>query len=398
MRYVCACEGAQNLRIAYDDVDVKTARGLRERIGGHGMWRYAPLLPAPQAFGSRLLVGGTPLLDCGDGDGVRLRIKDETRNPSGSLKDRATELAVAVALMHGYRHVVAASTGNAGASLACIAAAQGIAATIVVPRRTPSAKLAQIAAYGAEVVRVDGDYDDAFAHAVDMSRRDGVYCRNTGYNPFTREGKKTCAFEIAEDLGWRVPDWVVVPTGDGNILSGMAVGFAELLALGMTTSMPRLVAAQSDTSASIARDWVTVASGRPIPSAPTPAAPSTVADSISVRFPRDHAGALAGLRQSRGVAVTVTENEIRRASRHLARRFGLWVEPSSAVGYAAFLRCVQDGTFHAGASVVLLSTGSGLKHPDPWGDVNAALGKRARTRRPKPHDNGDTSAALRRPQ
>ncbi|MFD7729446.1 threonine synthase [Kitasatospora phosalacinea] len=362
----CDCEPAPNRRAVTEPPP--TAREFLDSLAGRDLWRYQALLPARREHGSGLQVGGTPLLDLGTAlDGVRLRAKDETRNPSGSLKDRATEVALAVARAHGHHEVVAASTGNAGASMACIAAAQGLRATVFVPAAAPPAKLTQIRAYGAELRTVDGSYDEAFDRAVAHAREHGLYCRNTGVNPYTREGKKTCALEIAEALGWDVPDWVVVPCGDGNILSGIGAGFAELADLGLLPGVPRLIAAQAASSDSIRRSWAAaLARGGRVDREPVPVTPATAADSIAVSRPRDHLAAVRALLRSDGLAAAVAEEEIRWAAGELARRFGLWVEPSTAAGYAALARLRREGTVREGDSAVLLLTGTGLKDPDPW--------------------------------
>ncbi|WP_374619299.1 threonine synthase [Pandoraea sp.] len=336
---------------------------------GQGMWRYGALLPVEAHWGSRLVVGGTPLVDCGDEGGVRLWVKDEARNPSGSLKDRATEVVLAVARQAGCKHVVTASTGNAGASLACIAASMGMSAIVVVPAGAPFVKLAQMRAYGAKICEVDGTYDDAFEIAERMADDAGVCCRNTGINPFTREGKKTCAFEIAEALDWQVPDWVIVPTGDGNILSGIAAGFLDLYALGITSAVPRLLAAQADSSNSIALDWQECGDAMALPESPTLVSPETVADSLAVGRPRDHFAALHALRATRGACVTVSDVRTMAASRKLAQHFGLWFEPSTATGYAALGESLATGRIGSDARVVLLGTGSGLKSPQTFDSV-----------------------------
>ncbi|WP_150562256.1 threonine synthase [Pandoraea cepalis] len=330
---------------------------------GRGMWRYGALLPVEAHWASRLVVGATPLVDCGDDSGVRLWVKDEARNPSGSLKDRATDVVLAVAKRAGCQHAVTASTGNAGASLACLAASQGMSATVVVPASTPRVKLAQIRAYGAKVCEVEGSYDDAFDIAERMADDASVCCRNTGINPFTREGKKTCAFEMAEALDWRVPDWVIVPTGDGNILSGIAAGFLDLYSLGITSAMPRLLAAQADSASSITRDWRACDDAMALPASPTQVSPDTVADSLAVGRPRDHFAALHALRATRGACVALSDARIMVAARNLAQRFGLWFEPSTAAGYAALGECLATGRIEPRSRVVLLGTGSGLKSP-----------------------------------
>ncbi|CAO3439375.1 threonine synthase [Azospirillum doebereinerae] len=358
---ICNCERRGNLAVRYP-LDSARRRALLDSTAADepSLWRYAPLLPVERRFSSRLAVGRTPLLDCGDVGGARLHIKDETRNPSGSLKDRASEVVAAVAAAHGLRDVIVASTGNAAASLACVAASAGLRAVIVVPQTVPQAKLAQILAYGATVYRVAGGYDDAFALVEAVSRERGLFNRSTGLNPFTREGKKTCALEIAEQLGWRAPDWVIVPTGDGNILSAVWKGFRELAALGILSAVPRLVAAQSVASSVIAR---THGAHSALP--PPGAAEDTIADSIAVEQPRDGVAALMALRCSDGLAVEVDDRAIVAAVRHVASRFGLFVEPSSAAAFAAFERLSEAGLIERGQRVVCLATGTGLKDPRP---------------------------------
>lgn len=359
----CACATPQNPVVHYD-LSALTADSFLRSLVRRDLWRYEALLPATSAGASNLHVGGTPLIDLGaDREGVRLRAKDDTRNPSGSLKDRATEVALAVAKAEGHDTVVAASTGNAGASLACLAAAHGLRAKVVVPASAPPAKLAQIAAHGTELVAVDGSYDEAFDAALDLARREDAFCRNTGVNPWVREGKKTCAFEIAEQLGWRVPDWVVVPSGDGNILSGIGAGFEQLATLGVTSRVPRLVAAQAQSSESIALTFEDAVKDGAIPCAPRPVAPNSCADSICVARPRDHVGAIRALLACDGFPVVVAEEAILAARRRLARGFGLWVEPAAAAGFAAVQLLEAQGTISAGDSVVIVLTGTGLKDP-----------------------------------
>jgi threonine synthase len=376
----CDCAGQQNLSICCDLGPATRAALLRSlEEDEHSLWRYAPLMPVDRRFGTHLGVGWTPLYDFGDCLGTRFFLKDETRNPSGSLKDRASEAVMAVAAAHDIADVIVASTGNAAASLACIGAAAGVQVTVLVPRTVPSAKLTQILAYGASVYRVDGTYDDAYALARKVSAAKGIFNRSTGLNPFTREGKKTCAFEIAEQLGWQAPDWVIVPTGDGNILSGIWKGFLELAALDLLSAMPRLVAAQSAASDVIARtfdpEWAETATRPP---------PYTIADSITVAQPRDLTSALAALSASKGVAIAVDDDEIVAATRTLASGFGVFCEPSSGAAFAAFERLRQRGTIKPQERVVCLATGTGLKDlravaapddvpviaPDAWQEIS----------------------------
>lgn len=360
----CVCESPQNPVVDYD-LSALDADSFLGSLVRQDLWRYEALLPVSSEGAGNLQVGGTPLIDLGaDEDGVRLRAKDETRNPSGSLKDRATEVALAVAKTQGHDTVVAASTGNAGASLACLSAAHGMRAKVVVPAAAPRAKLAQIRAYGAELIEVDGSYDEAFDAALELARREDAFCRNTGVNPYVREGKKTCALEIAEQLGWQVPDWVVVPCGDGNILSGIGAGFEQLAALGVAPRVPRLVAAQAQSSESIALTFEAAVEDGAIPCAPRPVTPESCADSISVALPRDHVGAIRALLACDGFPVVVSDEAILAARRRLAEGFGLWVEPAAAASLAAVRALQAQGTISAGDSVVMVLTGAGLKDPE----------------------------------
>lgn len=377
----CDCARKENLSV-YCDLGPATRAAMLKSVAdnAYSLWRYAPLLPVDRQFGSHLGVGWTPLYDVGEYLGTQLFLKDETRNPSGSLKDRASEVVVAVAAAHGIGDVIVASTGNAAASLACIGAAAGVHVTILVPLTIPAAKLAQIQAYGASVYRVDGTYDDAYELARQVSVAQDLFNRSTGLNPFTREGKKTCSFEIAEQLGWQAPDWVIVPTGDGNILSGIWKGFQELAALGLLPTLPRLVAVQSAASDVIARsfdpEWARIA--------PTPGPLHTIADSITVTEPRDMTAALLALSASRGTAFVVDDAEIVAAVRLLASGFGVFCEPSSAAGFAAFERLRQRGDIKPHERVVCIVTGNGLKDlravsnqdvvptiaPDAWQEIS----------------------------
>ena len=275
--YTCPKDGG-NLDVR---VDVETIRRKYrpEDITSRAdtsIWRYLPLLPVSTPPGSATplhLVGGTPVYalprrDESGGIAHLVWLKDESRNPTGSLKDRASAVVVARALDMAESEdqrpiIVTASTGNAGAALAGMAAAAGQKAVILAPKSAPQAKIAQLLIFGAKVFLVDGTYDDAFDLSVKAAEEFGWYCRNTGYNPFTVEGKKTAAFEIWEwylatlatgkrvnvasgSTGFRSAGLTVfVSVGDGNIISGLHKGFKDLLALGWLEQMPRLIGVQA---------------------------------------------------------------------------------------------------------------------------------------------------------
>jgi threonine synthase len=311
-------------------------------------------------------VGGRPLLSAArfaERLGIRtLHLHDDTTNPTASFKDRASLVAALRAREIGIDTVSCASTGNAASSLAAVAAALSIRAIIFVPEKAPVAKLTQILLYGADVYRVRGTYDDAFDLCLAASDRFGWYTRSTGVNPFTVEGKKTAAFEIAESLSWKSPDWIFIPTGDGNILGGIAKGFREMKRLGWIERLPRLVAVQAEGCAPLAEAW------RRGSETVRPLVPRTVADSIAVGRPRDARRALRAIRETKGAVVTVGDREILRSIAELAAATGVFAEPSAAASLAGLRKALADQTVAPEESAVLLITGSGLK------DIAAASG------------------------
>jgi len=368
--FVCpSCGG--NLDITYDYAaiagDIVTGFG----DGRTDLFRYAPLLPVREddtAFPLR--VGGTPLYAAprlGESLGLRaLYLKDDTLNPSASTKDRASAVVLRRAIDIGANVVSIASTGNAGSSLACLAAALGLRAVVFVPENAPAAKLTQALSFGATVFAVRGNYDDAFDLCLAASKEFGWFNRSTGYNPFTREGKKTCAFEIWESLGGRAPDRIVVPTGDGNLLSGLWKGWCDLQAVGLVDRVPRIDCAQSDASAAICNtvrrirdsvesdpDWSTVVVDE--------VRASTAADSISVDRPRDGLAAVKGILQSGGEAITVQDEEILAAVPEMARTTGIFAEPAAAAPWAAVKQMLRDDKIDVDELVVCVVSGSGLK-------------------------------------
>jgi len=240
--YVCGTCGG-NCLVTYDFETIRRgwSRDQLANAKDFTIWRYAPVLPVSTRLEGPP-VGWTPLIRAGrlgEEIGVRsLWIKDDGRNPSASFKDRASAVALARAMEVGRDLVVGASTGNAASATAVLAATVGIKTRIFVPKTAPRAKIAQLLTFGAQVLAVDGTYDQAFDLSLEATRRFGWYNRNTGFNPYTREGKKTVSFEIFEQLGFKIPDWVVVPVGDGNILSGVWKGFVELERLVLLIERP----------------------------------------------------------------------------------------------------------------------------------------------------------------
>jgi len=289
----------------------------------------------------------------------RLWLKDDSRNPSGSTKDRASLLVAAKAAEYGFETIATASTGNAATALAAVCAASGQRTVVLVPAGAPPAKLIQMLAYGAEVVPIDGSYDDAFELCMQACAEFGWYNRNTALNPFTLEGKKTLALEIAHQMVGEIPDVVIVPTGDGVILGGVAKGFSDLVDWGLINRMPRLIAVQPEGASSLisaladgADDVIPVAGA------------ASVADSLVVEAPRNARLALRRIRQSGGGGVAVSDDAIIVAIARLARLTGVFAEPAAAASLAGLETAVEEGLVGRDERVVMLVTGTGLKDRD----------------------------------
>ena len=370
--YVCPRDGG-NLDIVYDFDDLKQKLAVESLIKNvqQSLWRYLDLLPIDQ-----IPAGATPLQSAGwtpiysptklrvDLELPHLWVKDDSRNPTASFKDRASAVVVARAKEIGAEVVVTASTGNAGAALAGMAAAADQKAVIFAPRTAPPAKIAQLLIFQAQVLLVDGSYDQAFDLSIQAADEFGWYCRNTGYNPFTMEGKKTAAFEIWEQLilpgKFNKPLHVFVSVGDGNIISGLHKGFKDLADIGWLDQMPRIFGVQSDGSSAVANTFF---AGDEIIHA---VAANTRADSISVDLPRDGVRAVRAARQTGGSYVTVTDAEIMAAIPELGQ-VGIFVEPAGAAAYAGLKQAISLDLIDSEDAVLVLNTGSGLK------DVNAAM-------------------------
>ncbi|MGE5465104.1 MAG: threonine synthase [Syntrophothermus sp.] len=380
--YTCPKDGG-NLDVVLDYDSIKSKYKPEDILSRHdpSLWRYLPLLPVSEPEGEATplhAAGGTPvyhLRRTAEKLGLQnLWLKDESRNPTASFKDRASAVVVARAQEIDAEVVVTASTGNAGAALAGMSAAVGQKAIIFAPKSAPQAKVAQLLVFGAKVILVDGTYDDAFDLTIKASNEFGWYCRNTGYNPFTAEGKKTAALEIWE--WWQVahqkwhdefgedldhpPLTVFVSVGDGNIISGIHKGFKDVYQLGWMPRIPRIIGVQAEGSAAISNAFhgntETI----------TPVSATTIADSISVDLPRDGVRAVRAAKETGGTYVNVSDDEILKAIAELGK-VGVFAEPAGATAYAGLVRAVASGVVSSEDPILVLNTGSGLK------DVRAAM-------------------------
>jgi threonine synthase len=354
----CGTEGTLTIHYDLDAVRARLSKESLKEDRNPGVERYLPLLPLPENCTiPPLPVWRTPIIEAKrlKWPGGRLWVKDDSRLPSSSFKDRATFVAVSRALTYGSKGIVCASTGNAASSLAAFCAASGIPATILVPASAPRPKLAQVMISGARIVAVDGTYDDAFDLSLDVAKELGCDLRSTGVNPFLAEGKKTCALEIAEQFDWDPPEFVAVSVGDGCIISGLAKGFQDLFDLGWIKSVPRLIGVQAKGSAALSQAF---ARGLTKPEA---IEASTIADSISVNLPRDGAKALRAVRESGGRFVTVSDDEILHAMRTLASEMGVFAEPAGATSFAGLMKLAGQDSVHSDERCIAIITGSMLK-------------------------------------
>jgi len=367
--YVCPKHGNEGIVDVIYDYDVIGRRLTKEKLASdreRSIWRYADLLPiADRALIPPLQVGWTPLYRTDRlAEHIGLRhvwVKDDGRNPTASFKDRASAVGVVKARELGRKIITAASTGNAASSLAGLAASVGIETYIFVPETAPQAKVAQLLIFGAHVIMVKGTYDQAFDLCLEASAEYGWYSRNTAYNPYLSEGKKTAALEVCEQLGWEAPDKIFVSVGDGCIIGGLGKGLRDLKALGFIDRMPQLIGVQAEGSAVLVDAW------RRGSEEIRPIVPHTLADSISVGVPRDRIKALRAVRETGGEYIAVSDEEILDAMRVLARKAAVFAEPAGATGYAGLARMVREGRIDPSERIVVLVTGNGLK------DVKSAI-------------------------
>ena len=363
--YICpehGDEGILDVQYDYDFIGRQISKETLLNSSDLSIWRYKPLLPVyPDATIPPLAVGWTPLYPCprlARALGLNaLWIKDDGRQPTASFKDRASAIAVVKAKEKGAEIITTASTGNAAAALSGLCASIQQANVIFVPETAPQAKIAQLLVFGSRVFLVKGTYDDAFDLCLKATQTYGWYNRNTAYNPYMSEGKKTAAYEICEQLGWNAPDRIFVSVGDGCIIGGLHKGLKDLAALGWIDKMPKLMGVQAAGSGYMYAAWKSNEDIR----TKAPISAQTLADSISSELPRDRIKALAAVNETAGAFLSVEDNEILSAITQLARNTGVFAEPAGAAAYAGLLKAVEQNRVSKDETVVVLNTGNGLK-------------------------------------
>lgn len=351
----------------YDAISAKLTRASLKTRTARDIWRYEELLPAPARFSVRLGEGGTPLIHArrlGEKIGMKnLLLKDETRNPTASFKDRAMAVGIAKAVELGKKDVVIASSGNAAASLAAYSAAAGIRCHAFVPNDASIGKIAQLLLYGATTVRCkqEKEGEDATVQAMLKAVEESGYypCPSFGpFNPYQVEGPKTMAYELFEQEGWADPDMIFVPTGSGCLLTGIWKGLQDFRKLGLIGNLPKLVAVQPEGNQALVRAIQRhLGFGRIVPEA----YPKSVASGLLDPFPWDGDAAMTGIRETKGAGVSVSDQEILNAVKRLAAYEGIFSEPSGAAGLAGLQKMMTDGRVDKSDHAVVLVTGSGLK-------------------------------------
>ena len=355
----CECGGILDIIYDYDYIKTVLTKEKLAARDDRSMWRYRELLPIEETTeNTPLRVGWSPLYEAdrlAKELGIKkLWIKDDGQNPTASLKDRASAMAVAKAQEAGAKVIACSSTGNAASSLAGNAAAAGLKTYIFVPSRAPKGKVAQLMTFGATVVSVQGSYEDTFELSKAAIDKWGWYNRNAAINPYLSEGKKTVGLEIAEQLGWKMPDYIAISVGDGCTIAGLWKGLKDLYAIGFIDKLPRLISAQAEGCCPLNRaianneDWY-------------PMEENTLADSIAVGVPRNADKALMAIRESNGVVVNVSDEEIMAAQKLLGRTCGVFGEPAGVTGAAGLKKLCEQGIIPADATVVSVVTGNGLK-------------------------------------
>jgi len=367
-QHLCTC--GKPLLARYDlrrAATTLTLENLKSRP--RTLWRYAEVLPndPPVSLGEGMtaLVHaerlGTSIL-CGQGSLQRLYVKDEGLNPTGSFKARGMTAAVSRAKQLGARALAAPTAGNAGGALAAYAAAAGIPAVIVMPADTPVANVMECQAFGAKVVKLNGLISDCGKYVAEHKDREGWYDVSTLKEPYRVEGKKTMGYELWEQFSGKLPDVILYPTGGGVGLIGMCKAFDEMQEMGwIGAERPRMVVVQAEGCAPIVRAWEAHQNtAQFFPNA------ATVASGLRVPGPLGDFLILSMLRQTKGTALTVTDDEMLNAGRELASLEGIFAAPEGAATVIATRKLASSGWIKPEETVVLFNTGTGYKYAEAW--------------------------------
>ncbi len=363
--YTCSkCDGLLDVIYDYSSIKIDMEKLKTECPS---VWKYAKLLPI-DSEPVTIQEGGTPLYKCdrlAEKIGVKeLYVKHEGMNPTGSFKDRGMTVGVTKALELGMKTVACASTGNTSAALAIYGAKAGIPVVVLLPAgKVALGKVAQALMHGAKVLSIRGNFDDALALVRTLCSQEKIYLLNS-INPYRLEGQKTIGFEIADQLGFKVPDRIVLPVGNAGNITAIYKGFREFKLLEITDSLPKMTGIQAEGSCPIVK---AIKSGAP---AITPEEhPETVATAIRIGNPVNATKALSAIRQSGGTAESVTDEEILAAQKDLARLEGIGVEPASAASVAGLKKLVDMGVIGRDETVVCITTGHLLKDPQTVIDI-----------------------------
>jgi threonine synthase len=363
--YVCpkhGDDGIVDVQYRYDRIAARLSPAKLAESRDNTMWRYRAMMPIrDDTVVPPLSVGWTPLYRADRLAALmglkNLWVKDDGRQPTASLKDRASAMAVVKGREKGAEIITTASTGNAAAALTGLCASVGQKNVIFVPQSAPPAKVAQLLVFGGTVLLVRGTYDDAFELCLKASKEFGWYNRSTAFNPYMTEGKKTVVLEICEQLAWKAPDRIFVSVGDGCIIGGIHKGLKDLVALGWIDKMPKIMGVQAVGSAAIYQAWKDGISGMEM----KPIDAQTVADSISAGMPRDRIKALAAVRETGGAYIKVSDEEILASIPVLGQSMGVFAEPAGAASLSGLKKALELNLVGPDERMVMIVTGNGLK-------------------------------------